>query len=184
MKGFKDSTKTQYERGGPTGTKGAAKVSKVMREFKSGELHSGSKSGPPVNSRKQAVAIALSESRKAVKKADGGSVSARPTDSRGRRASDFDLGLNTDEAAVEGGNRDPYERTPPREMAVKRPRSVTVERTTVSNDGYKPTALDRTLSAKPRRGPAGAGYDGLPLVDRIRNAIGLKKGGLAAMPRK
>ena len=41
--------------------KGAAKVSKVMREFKAGELHSGSKNGPAVTSRKQAVAIALSE---------------------------------------------------------------------------------------------------------------------------
>lgn len=37
-----------------------AKVRKVMREFKSGTLHSGKK-GPVVKSRKQAVAIALSE---------------------------------------------------------------------------------------------------------------------------
>ena len=36
------------------------KVEKVMREFKSGKLHSG-KGGPVVKSRKQAVAIALSE---------------------------------------------------------------------------------------------------------------------------
>jgi Family of unknown function (DUF6496) len=38
-----------------------AKVAKVMREFKGGKLHSGSKKGPVVKSRKQAVAIALSE---------------------------------------------------------------------------------------------------------------------------
>jgi Family of unknown function (DUF6496) len=38
-----------------------AKVGKVMKEYKSGELHSGSKSGPAVTSRKQAVAIAMSE---------------------------------------------------------------------------------------------------------------------------
>lgn len=38
-----------------------AKVEKVMREFKTGSLHSGSKKGPKVTSRKQAVAIALSE---------------------------------------------------------------------------------------------------------------------------
>lgn len=37
------------------------KVEKVMREFKKGKLHSGSKKGPEVTSRKQAVAIALSE---------------------------------------------------------------------------------------------------------------------------
>jgi hypothetical protein len=47
---------------------GAAKVGKVMGEFKAGELHSGSKSGPVVKSRKQAVAIGLSEARKAAKK--------------------------------------------------------------------------------------------------------------------
>ncbi len=41
-----------------------AKVKKVMGEFKRGELHSGSKKGPKVKSRKQAVAIALSEARK------------------------------------------------------------------------------------------------------------------------
>jgi len=38
------------------------KVKKVMEEFKAGELHSGSKKGPQVKSRKQAIAIALSES--------------------------------------------------------------------------------------------------------------------------
>ena len=43
------------------------KVSKVMHEFKHGKLHSGSKKGPQVKSRKQAVAIALSEARKGKK---------------------------------------------------------------------------------------------------------------------
>ena len=38
----------------------AAKVGKVMHEYKMGGLHSG-KGGPEVKSRKQAVAIALSE---------------------------------------------------------------------------------------------------------------------------
>ena len=41
-----------------------SKVQKVMHEFKGGKLHSGSKSGPKVKSRKQAIAIALSEARK------------------------------------------------------------------------------------------------------------------------
>lgn len=36
----------------------------VMSEFKSGQLHSGSKTGKVVTNRKQAVAIALSEQRK------------------------------------------------------------------------------------------------------------------------
>lgn len=38
------------------------KVEKVMHEFGEGELRSGSKKGPKVTNRKQAVAIALSES--------------------------------------------------------------------------------------------------------------------------
>ena len=40
------------------------KVSTVMKEFKNRKLRSGSKKGPKVKSRKQAVAIALSEARK------------------------------------------------------------------------------------------------------------------------
>lgn len=35
-----------------------------MHEYKHGTLHSGSKSGPKVTSRKQAVAIAMSEAGK------------------------------------------------------------------------------------------------------------------------
>lgn len=41
--------------------RGQKKVSRVMREYKAGALHSGSKRGPKVKSRRQAVAIALSE---------------------------------------------------------------------------------------------------------------------------
>jgi hypothetical protein len=43
------------------------KVAKVMREFKSGTLHSGKK-GPVVKGKKQAIAIALSEAKMAKKK--------------------------------------------------------------------------------------------------------------------
>lgn len=42
---------------------GKKKVKKVMEEYKEGKLHSGSKKGPEVTSRKQAIAIALSEAR-------------------------------------------------------------------------------------------------------------------------
>ena len=43
--------------------RGPKKVARVMREYKKGKLHSGSKKGPVVKSRKQAVAIAMSEAR-------------------------------------------------------------------------------------------------------------------------
>ena len=44
--------------------KGERKIEKVMEEFKEGALHSGSKKGPKVKSKKQALAISLSEARK------------------------------------------------------------------------------------------------------------------------
>lgn len=49
-------------------TKSDKKISKVMNEFKTGKLHSGSKKGPEVKSKKQAIAIALSEAKKTKKK--------------------------------------------------------------------------------------------------------------------
>ena len=61
MRRLEDSQK--YAKGGKS--KMAAKVGKVMHEFKEGELHSGSKHGPKVTSRKQAIAIGMSEKRKA-----------------------------------------------------------------------------------------------------------------------
>jgi len=70
MDGFKDSTRMRYMQGGDEyakggSVKGAAKVAKVMGEFKRGELHSGSKKGPKVTSEKQAKAVAMSEARAA-----------------------------------------------------------------------------------------------------------------------
>lgn len=47
-------------------SKAQKKISKVMREYKVGTLHSG-KGGPVVKSKKQAVAIALSEARRGKK---------------------------------------------------------------------------------------------------------------------
>jgi hypothetical protein len=43
------------------------KMGQVMSEYKSGKLHSG-KGGPVVKSKKQAVAIAMSEAGKSKKK--------------------------------------------------------------------------------------------------------------------
>jgi hypothetical protein len=88
MKGFKNTTRTQYSMGGAAyakggSAKGAAKVAKVMGEFKKGELHSGSKEGPKVTKPAQAKAIAMSEARKAgmkapMKKNEGGKVGKMP----------------------------------------------------------------------------------------------------------
>ena len=65
----KASTKRRY------GTTAAKKVSKTMHERKHGTLRSGS--GKKVTSRKQAIAIGLSEARKA-----GGKVPPRRKPSR------------------------------------------------------------------------------------------------------
>lgn len=46
----------------------AAKVDTVMGEYKRGTLHSGSKKGPIVKSRDQALAIAMSQSGQKKKK--------------------------------------------------------------------------------------------------------------------
>jgi len=51
--------------------KAEGKIGKVMEEYKHGELHSGSKKGPKVKNRKQAIAIALSEAREAGEKIKG-----------------------------------------------------------------------------------------------------------------
>lgn len=53
----------------------------VMREFKHGELHSGSKNGPEVNNRKQAIAIGLSEQRQ-----QGKTVPPKPKKAAKKRA--------------------------------------------------------------------------------------------------
>lgn len=47
--------------------KGAAKpgkMGKVMSEYKAGSLKSGSKAGPKVTNRKQAIAIGMSEAKR------------------------------------------------------------------------------------------------------------------------
>lgn len=56
----------------PSSSKKTKKVSKVMREFKSGKLKSGG-SGKKVTDKKQAIAIALSEAGIS-KKASGGAL--------------------------------------------------------------------------------------------------------------
>lgn len=47
---------------------GKKKVKKMMKEFKAGKLHSGSKKGPIVTNPKQGIAIALSEAKMSKKR--------------------------------------------------------------------------------------------------------------------
>lgn len=63
------------------GAAAGKKVEKVMREYKSGKLRSG-RSGKKVTSRKQAIAIGLSEARKRgakvpARKSGGGKAKAK-----------------------------------------------------------------------------------------------------------
>lgn len=199
MDGFKNSTKTQYAKGGASGTKGAAKIAKVMGEFKAGTLHSGKK-GPEVTSRKQATAIALSEARKAgakipVKRAEGTpmgkgpeGISTRPIDAKGRRMTMDEL--NTPEPILrKSGKADPYEKMPAGATKGK-PRTLTVQRTTVTEDVAPRTDLDRRLSrpvpkaemeaARKARGKGS--FRSIPLIGAAMDALGMKKGGLSAMP--
>ena len=61
-----------------------SKITKVMKEFKSGDLKTGS--GEKVTSPKQAMAIAISEQKEAKKMAEGGMVSEPKTVARGSGA--------------------------------------------------------------------------------------------------
>ena len=63
------------------GRKAAEKVERAMHEMKRGQLRSG-RSGKKVTSRKQAVAIGLSEARRA-----GGKVPSRSSSRRRKRGS-------------------------------------------------------------------------------------------------
>ena len=58
-----------------------SKITKVMKEFKAGDLETGS--GEKVTSPKQAMAIAISEQKEAKKMAEGGMVPEPKTVARG-----------------------------------------------------------------------------------------------------
>lgn len=185
MDGFKNSTKTHYAKGGACegyakggSAKGAAKISKVMGEFKRGELHSGAKKGPEVTSKKQAIAIALSEAGKSkpVKKAGGGMVegiSRRPVK----------VGMTPEERAAERGNR--MQGLEAREEAkllreardtrkvTPKSREVTTERRMMQQRDVREPMIRNPLMDKLTTLPS----------ERGEFPIRRKTGGLAVMPR-
>ncbi len=76
----KSSSQKKSSGGRKYSPKAQKKVARVMREKKSGKLKSG-RSGKTVNSRKQAIAIGLSEARK-----EGAKVPKKKSSSRKRAA--------------------------------------------------------------------------------------------------
>lgn len=205
MDGFKDSTRTHYMKGGSADcyakggkVKGAAKISKVMGEFKSGKLHSGSKKGPEVTNPKQAVAIALSEARKAgaripVKKGGGGVISSRPTEEEVRQSRRQDEQLRRVEVSPrEGRVLQSAERTTKLENETKMPRKAMGG--LMAAPGATPTAKPAPVEvSRPRGVPVMASK---PMITNttgnmaravpapVRGPVRrLKGGGLAVMPR-
>ena len=152
----------KYAKGGHV-NKGSAKIAKVMGEFASGKLHSGSKKGPEVKSTKQAVAIALNEARAAgakiprVKKFDGGGV----FNEKGKRATMAEI-------AAEGRRMEG--RKPPVEGISTRPTDDSGRRMTNKELGMTPGGVD---TAKRKGVPA---HSSKPMIRR-------KTGGLTAMPK-
>lgn len=66
-------------------TRGRKGVQQELKKFKAGTLHSGSKRGPLVKSRKQAVAIALSEAGLSKKKSKRTSAHGLTSTRRGNQ---------------------------------------------------------------------------------------------------
>jgi hypothetical protein len=172
MDGFKNSTKTQYMKGGSA--KGEAKMGKVMGEFAAGKLHSGSKKGPEVTNPKQAVAIAMSEARKAgakmpMKKAEGGGI----FNERGKRATNAEIAAEGRRVENEMAARAAARR--PVEGISTRPTDSSGRRMTNEELGMTPGGVN-PAKKKPMLKKAVPAYSDKPMVRR--NA-----GGLASMPK-
>jgi len=174
MDGFKDTTRMKYMTGGST--KGEAKMGKVMGEFASGKLHSGSKKGPEVKNPKQAVAIAMSEARKAgakmpMKRNEGGGV----FNESGKPATLAEIAAEDRRMANEMNAR----------AAARRPVEGISTRPTDSS-GRRASNADLGMTApakKPvKKAMGGSAKKGVP-AHSDRPMIGRKTGGLMAMPK-
>jgi len=192
MDGFKNSTKTQYSMGGYA--KGGSKFGKVMGEFKAGTLHSGSKKGAEVTNPKQAVAIALSEARKAgaklpVKKQLGGTMT--PAEKRMNAIQKNETGRAskpaTSKPATTSGNKP---------MTDAEKRMVDIEKN--ETGGYKKGGMAKhsradalraqkykaAMASRPKREPivSGGPSSAASLAPLIRRAMAAKATQAAAAP--
>lgn len=146
------------------GGKAEAKVAKVMKEFGAGKLHSGSKKGPEVTNPKQAVAIALSEARKApVKRQRGTPIGDGPE--RGSPEADDVLMAHMTDAEIAAGAAG---------VRSARARLAKREREYQARMAPKP---------KPERKSKITDILSGPEFDAARREMGYKKGGLSAMPK-
>jgi hypothetical protein len=167
----------KYAKGGSV--KGEAKIAKVMGEFASGKLHSGSKKGPEVKNPKQAVAIAMSEARKAgakmpVKKFAGGMMEEGGTyNERGKRATLAEIAAEgrrvENEMAARAAAR-MAKRKPPVEGISTRPTDSSGRRMTNEQLGMTPGGVS------PAKKKAVPSYSGKPMIRR-------NMGGLTTMPK-
>lgn len=85
-------------------------VEGTMEEFKAGTLHSGSKTGPKVTNPKQAIAIGLSEERKAGKPVPKKKGKAKPgsKEHRDRHIAKAIKKAHADYRARYGGHENPF----------------------------------------------------------------------------
>ena len=192
-----------YAKGGSV--KGAAKIAKVMGEFKAGKLHSGSKKGPEVKNPKQAVAIAMSEARKAgakipMKKAHGGPVKMREGgtfNERGRRATMAEIAAEDRRMAnrkppVEGVSSRPTDASGRRATDADLGVAVPAKKAAAKGAGVMDAARAAARAAATRFGGQVTAAEARILKDAMKKAVPAhsdkpmirrKTGGLAAMPK-
>jgi len=192
MDGFKDSTRMKYMTGGPA-KRAEAKMGKVMGEFASGKLHSGSKKGPEVKNPKQAVAIAMSEARKAaakkpVKMALGGTFNEK-----GKRAT---LAEMEAEDRRMGSSMPAKKPVGPSSVAVSKVLAAMANKAVPRGMGAMSDREMQMMKAERKAMPTGAGAMSDREMQMVREAarkavpsysdrpmIRRSKGGLTAMPK-